>query len=208
MVNAGMACLPERWPASKEAIFSLKGQVRQLYIYWADESFPLDLEADWITVTNGPNRGDFSKLAHVPGDFISCDDDLIYPPTYVEDFLNYSGAFQNAILTHHGKEVHGHEPKAVAHCLRANPDTKRVDVPGTGVSFYPAHIYAALLEGLEYDWNCLDILVGSWMRKNEVKAYALPHKEDYFGYIPPPEGLTIWDLHHHNWPRLYRIYFP
>ena len=197
--------MPERWPASKEAIFSLKGQVRQLYVYWNGDEYPEDLKTDWITVTCGPNRGDFSKLTPVPGEFLTCDDDLIYPKTYVRDFEQFIEAFPNCILTHHGKTLEG-GVKNVVHCLRENTDTKRVDIPGTGVSYFPARIYGELLREIEYDWNCLDVLVGSWMKKKGVKAYALPHPADYFGYIAPPKGTTIWEMNGSRIEALHKKY--
>jgi hypothetical protein len=68
-----------------------------------------------------------------------------------------------------------------------------LSVPGTGVSYYPASLYPSVYEFVkEFDeYNCQDIVVGAWLKREGSKAVALTHESGYFGYTHPEH--TIWE---------------
>jgi hypothetical protein len=202
MIYAGMAMLPDRFPGSLVSVESILPQVDRLFLCLNGfTSIPDQLVHEKIEVWHcGENLGDAGKFFWPPGNyraFLTLDDDLIYPPTYVEYFLTASELFQDVILTHHGHIVPNRvddywaDCKTVARCLRKNDENVRVDIPGTGVAYFPEHIYKQFQPNK--DWNRSDLYAYGQMKRLDVRAYALRHPADYFGYIAPPRGTTIWE---------------
>ena len=202
MIYAGMAMLPDRFPASLKAVKSILPQVDRLFLCLNGfDSIPAELVDEKIEVWHyGKNLGDRGKFFWPFGNyraFLTLDDDLIYPEKYVKDFVAASELFPGAILTHLGKILppilrdYGTDCKNVVHCLRRNDENIRVDIPGTGVTYYPEYSYK------KFDtpnfWNCGDLYVMQQMRKHDIRAYALRHPADYFEYLKPPAGTTIWE---------------
>ena len=197
-----MAMLPDRFPGSLLSVESILPQVDRLFLCLNGfTSIPDQLVHEKIEVWHcGENLGDAGKFFWPPGNyraFLTLDDDLIYPSTYVEYFLTASELFQDVILTHHGHIVPNRvddywaDCKTVARCLRKNDENVRVDIPGTGVAYFPEHIYKQFQPNK--DWNRSDLYAYGQMKRLDVRAYALRHPADYFGYIAPPRGTTIWE---------------
>jgi hypothetical protein len=202
MIYAGMAMLPDRFPESLLSVQSILPQVDRLFLCLNGfDSIPEELVHEKVEVWHyGKNLGDRGKFFWPFGNyraFLTLDDDLIYPSTYVADFVATSELFRDVILTHHGKIVpdrvrdYWTDCKNVVHCLRRNDENVRVDIPGTGVAYYPQDIYKQFQPN--HDWNRADLYVYGQMKRLDVRAYALRHPADYFGYIAPPKGTTIWE---------------
>lgn len=194
-VDGGIAMLPSRFPESVKVIDSLKGQVDTLYIRWQGPNPPAF--PSWCVVSWGDNIGDIGKFPATDNDVVTLDDDLIYPEGYVQDFLHYAKRFPGHILTHHGKtwsgtctHYFGEVPNQV-YAMSENTREIRISAPGTGVSYYPAEIYSRMRAEMAQDWNCADILVGSWAKKAGVPITSVKHRFDYFAYIKHQN--TIWD---------------
>lgn len=204
MIAAGIALLPERFPRSLETIESLLPQVDAILLSLNGfKSIPEDLVHPKIEVRYmGQNLGDIGKFHEWEGDYISCDDDLIYPKTYVSDFKDREKEYPGRILTHHGNTLEAPlenyfrskdlDANAIR-CLQSNPHLRELNLPGTGVSYYPADIYPSVYQFVieNNEWNCQDMVVGAWIKKRGTKAVGLPHTASYFGYNSP--GWTIWE---------------
>jgi len=194
-VDGGIAMLPSRFPESIKVVDSLKGQVETLYIKWQGDNPPAF--PSWCVVSWGENNGDIGKFPASDNDVVTLDDDLIYPEGYAQDFLLAARRFPGHILTHHGKTWQGRcshyfgEVTNQVYCLAENTREIPISAPGTGVSYYPAEIYSLMREEMAQDWNCADILVGSWAKKNQVPITAIKHRFNYFSYLKPKD--TIWD---------------
>lgn len=195
VVDGGIAMLPERFPASVKTVESLRGQLNTLYIRWQGQEPPAF--PSWCVVSWGENTGDIGKFHASENDFVTLDDDLVYPEGYIQDFVRNAKRFPGAILTHHGKTWQGPtvnyfgEVRNEVYCLHENLKEIQLTAPGTGCSFYPKEIYQRLQKEMEQDWNCGDILVGSWAKKNGVPIQAIKHRIGYFRYLRPKD--TIWD---------------
>ena len=105
-----MCMMPDRYPKSLACVMSLKGQVEKLYLCLNDfDSIPKELEEDWIEVVHvGDNVGSvgrYTKIPDVEGHLISMDDDLVYPSSYVYDFIKRYEKEGPVVLTHHGKII-------------------------------------------------------------------------------------------------------
>ena len=185
---------------------SLKGQVDKLYLclngFW---EIPEELKQDWIQVIHlGPNLGPgarFFVLKHVVEEFdfdlISCDDDLVYPKGYVDDFLKYKEDYPGCILTHHGtvKSDNSILPSrgTTIRCLSENTTPKALYKPGAGVSFFPGDIFSRMeLNTTTRLYQC-DCVISAICVLKGIKIMGLPHSEDYFEYVEPADGHTIWD---------------
>jgi hypothetical protein len=202
VVNAGMAMMPDRFPASLQAVESLKGQVNKLFLCLNNfDTIPQELQQPWIEVWHvGENIGDRGKFYFPTEDydaFITCDDDLIYPTTFVKDFIKTSEIFQNSVLTHAGKIIppklndYWRDCPKVVTCFTANTETIKVDIPITAACYFPSEIYKKFQN--PNFWNCGDFYAMQQARKQNVDCYAITHPAKYFGYIKPPKGTTIWE---------------
>lgn len=204
-IVAGMACMPDRWPASLRVMLSLKKQVDTLFLSLNGfaKTPPELLDEDWIKVSHiGHNVGDIGKFADVECDFyLSCDDDLIYPPTYVADFIKAADRFPGHVLTHHGNDAKGPTNSYFKmrygatriQCLMRNDKEIPLTIPGTGVTFYPGEVYSELYSRLFDGWNHADLIVGKILQDMDVPLTALKHHKHYFQYLEPPKGATIWE---------------
>lgn len=112
----------------EKAIESLKNQVDEIYIY--DNTKAEDLT----------DNGKFYYLNELkePCYYFTCDDDLLYPPDYIENLLENIKKY-NCIITHHGRKLIGtNRDYYVGHigfgCLRTVDSDYDIDVAGTGVT--------------------------------------------------------------------------
>lgn len=203
MIAAGIALLPERFPRSLETIQSLLPQVDAVLLSLNGfSSIPEALNHPKIEVRYmGRNLGDIGKFHKWEGDYISCDDDLVYSETYVSDFKAHEKKYPETILTHHGNTLKApldnyfrakDEDAKSIRCLQRNSEFQELTIPGTGVSYYPANLYPSIYEFIieNNEWNCQDMVVGAWLKKRGLKAIGLPHSSSYFQYNSPE--WTIW----------------
>ena len=193
-----MCMLPDRYPESLACVMSLKGQVDKIYLCLNGfQEVPEALKEDWMEVVYiGENIGAvgrYTKLPMVEGDLISCDDDLVYPPSYVQDFSKESKQTPMKVLTHHGKYITNRRFTMAAHCLKRNEKRDMVQILGAGVSFFPHATTYLLSEVMSMPQNPTDIHVSALCYREGIGMRLVPHTADYFKYIPPPKGTTIWD---------------
>lgn len=211
---ATMCMLADRWPHSLRTVLSLKGQVSTLYLCLNNfQEVPSELEQDWIKVLHiGENLGDAARfyllknLGLPNAHLISCDDDIEFPKTYVQDFLNAHQKYPDALLTHHGEiysdliEHHislpvyhdgvvrytkREEVKRFMRFRQANHQARYFDIPGSGVSFIPRSIFDRFeFTHLVY-WNMADTHLACNCKKLGVRIIGLPRPAGYFRYISP-----------------------
>lgn len=190
--------MPDRYPRSLLCVNSLKGQVKKLYLCLNGfDSIPDDLNQDWIEVVHiGKNIGAvgrYTELPEIDGHLISCDDDLIYPQTYVSDFLKRYEKEGDCMLTHHGKVIKNNRIRNLSHCLKDSAYTGRLDIPGSGVLFVPFELKGWHKMVLQTPKNPTDIYVGCIAEKMGYRILSMAHQKGYLEYVEPPEGRTIWD---------------
>ena len=203
-IVATMCMLPARYPDSLQTIRSLENQVDTLYLclndFW---EVPLELKRDKIKILHlGDNLGDAARFyllrnkgalnAHV----LSCDDDLEYPESYVQDYLAAHAQYPEAVLTHHGSiwcydEAGGLTCRGVVKYDTENPEARKLDIPGSNISFIPRSVFNRLEFTSLVSFNDADMHLSANYRKLEVPVIGLSHKKDYAKDIRPP-GPTIW----------------
>jgi len=190
--------MPDRYPRSLSCVMSLKDQVEKLYLCLNGfNDIPEELKEDWLEVVHvGENIGAvgrYTKLPEIDGHLISCDDDLIYPQTYVSDFLKRYEKEGACMLSHHGKVVKNNRIRNLSHCLRDSVYTGPLDIPGAGVLFVPFELNGWNKMVLGSPKNPTDIYVGCIAKKMSCRILSMAHQEGYLEYVDPPEGTTIWD---------------
>jgi len=198
-----MCMMPDRYPKSLSCVMSLKGQVETLYLCLNGfDSIPEDLIQDWIEVVHvGKNIGAvgrYTKLPEIEGHLISVDDDLVYPSTYVSDFVSRYEDEGPVVLTHHGKVISGERSVSASHCLRDSKYSGRIDIPGAGVMFVPYEFRSWNKNVSNEPKNPTDVWAAAIFKKMGVRILSVPHSKDYFSYVEPPKGTTIWETETHK----------
>ena len=205
-VVATMCMQPRRWPGSLKTVESLKGQVDTLYLclndFW---EIPPELKQDWIHILHlGKNLGDVSRfyllrnLGPLDAHVVSCDDDIVYPQSYVQDFLNAHKTYPDALLTHHGY-TDGHFCGTRLHFAWSANMVHHLLQPGSGVSFIPQFIFNQMAFSSAVCLNHADIHLSCICQTLGVSIIGLPHKRGYIRALPhiralPPKfaPTTLW----------------
>lgn len=168
----------------KPTLNSLKGQGDVIRIY--------DNAEREIDLTD---NGKFYFLQEYdePVYYLTCDDDIIYPPTYVQDMVRAIDKHKT-IVTHHGRILkpntksyyRGHTQFSF---LQRNDKAIKIDVAGTGVTgfrtdyFNPITLYKA-------PHKCMSDLMFSQAAKAYQRTITLiPHPSGYFKEIKHKETI-------------------
>lgn len=222
-ITAVLATLQERIPQAQAAIKSIASQVEAVKVVLnvQDPRQNIKLWREQFIKTIGINKvekivpnieliisdnrlGDAERFYPVnKGYYISIDDDLIYPPDYVETMLKAYRKY-GGIITFHGKYYHSlNQQQSYYRSLKIHADIYRclydverdavVHIPGSGVMF----------------WNQKDVDLSyrRFERKNmsdlEVARLAtcpitvLAHRQGWIQYNPP-DGKTIHELYYND----------
>jgi len=182
----GIATFKGREPYLSKAIQSLDGQADHIHV-WDNNVMPLDL------TDNGKLY--FLKLYKEPVYYFSCDDDLIYPPTYIQDMVAKIEQHK-CIVTHHGRKLQGldrsyYRGHESFRCLDANGYEGRIHVTGTGVTgfrtdyFNPTDIWKCK------DQKMSDLVFSLEAAKQGKKIVVLSHAKGYLRYLNVPAAQTI-----------------
>lgn len=186
-VIVGMATTNKRRKYAIEAMNSLAPQVDEIRLY--------DNDAELHDYTDNAK---FYYLSHYkePVYWFSCDDDLIFPPTYVKDMINKIEEHK-CIVTHHGRRLRGlsldyYTGHYGYRCLSFNPADYPISVAGTGCTafrtdyFNPVEIYRS------EDKKMADLVFSLEAKKQNKKIVVLSHREGYIKQLPVPSELTIY----------------
>ena len=217
---AGMAVLPQREARAKIAIESLMGQVDGMEIAWQSLEIPIP---DWMneiaTFTPGFNvratdnsRSDAEKLLcheKYPGDtiWLGTDDDIEYPPGYVELTKAWLEASGYSLVSWHGRVADTGRIPMTSHykdsvsfpCLGTVPELMEVDFVGSGVSAF----LLGKLRLTEEDfpiYGAADITLSTAAWERAMRSYVLPHPANWLKYdhAAIPIKDTIWGQKHND----------
>lgn len=171
----------------KQAIESLKGHGALLYLY--DNSKMLIDAAD---------NGKFFGLAQMkePCYYFTCDDDLIYPVSYIKDMIEKINEHK-CIVSHHGRILtrsgvpyyRGHKS---FRCLNDVAQDEKIDVPGTGVMAFDTSYFNPKDLWLSKDLKMSDLVFGLEAAKQGKKIMVLKHKMGYIQHAEINLKETIW----------------
>lgn len=208
MIIAQIASMPEREHMLVSTVESLIDQVDRVRIALNNyTSIPVELAREGIMIYKRNNeKGDAEKiynLSTVCGYVFLCDDDLIYPPDYVETMVDrLRGEDNQCILTCHGrimneKPVSNSYTDRVAafHCLQDVDYDGPVDIGGTGVMAFHSDYFMPVYKFVNIA-NMLDIWIARFAYEQGCVIKMQPHDEGWIQYQHPEH--TIWDDHFPN----------
>jgi hypothetical protein len=155
-------------------------------------------QVDRLIIVNGEERGDQAKFAaceEAPEDviFIGVDDDLIYPPDYVQRIVAGIARDPDAIVSFHGWRMNeqGDAYAENFRCLENVWDDEPVHVAGTGVSAFRLSTIRP-----QQDWfESINADVWLSLRAEErgIPRVVLAHRAYWLGYSQTPGSLDYLD---------------
>jgi len=228
-ITANIASIPDRELLLEKTVNSLRNQVDELNVMLNGyPRVPLFLSKPRVIVWKLDNsKGDaakFYRVAHTRGYIFTCDDDLLYPPDYVEVMIAKLREHDNkVILTNHGrimepKPVHNaytdrrggsRNPDSKFHCLLDTPREDYLDIGGTGVMAWHSDYFTPDYDRIDIP-NMADIWVCKFAKEQGCKILHNPHKEGWIRYTSHVFGFsdprTIWDEHFPNPEQITNFY--
>jgi len=208
MITAQIASIPDREGLLKKTMESLISQVDQLNImlncYDRTPSFCYKPKVQFYHLDN--EKGDAAKfygLKNIGGYIFTCDDDLAYPPDYVETMTKKLHEYNDkVILTNHGR-IMMEKPvtnsytsrKKAFHCLKEETLETFIDIGGTGAMAWHSDAFFPDYNRIDIA-NMADIWVAMFAHEQNVKILHNPHRECWIKYLHPT--WTIWDEHFPN----------
>lgn len=193
-IACGIASLPERENNLQETIESIYNQFDIIHVVLNGyDYFPSFLDRDKISVYTSDNeRGAAMKYWGVQwsdGYYFSCDDDLIYPPDYVEHMIQSLREYNNKIVV----SAHGGDLKQIPlrsarkilypvhHFQREMSYDKFVMMGGTGVmAFYQPWFNLSMEEFLSH--NMVDADMFYKTQTQEVPVLIASHPQNWIKY--------------------------
>jgi hypothetical protein len=181
MITANLATIKARKETLQKVVDSLRFQVDVVRVYGND--YIPEVNGDNVQVFNGCDYTDNAKFFWLPksrGIYLSCDDDIIYPPDYVETILKALKKYPNTWLTFHGRKLKGiNLPYYTGHhtyqCLRTVDSDYQIDVAGTGVSAF--HTDTIRFDATQWkDYRMSDLMASLECAKKNIRIICLKHR--------------------------------
>lgn len=186
MITANLATIKSRRYTLQGVIDSLKNQVDTVRVY-ANDYVPEVKNAEVYTGEDYTDNSKFYWLPESEGIYLSCDDDLIYPPDYVETILEGMRKYPGCWITFHGRKLLGYgldyyRGHLVYRCLGDVAGDYELDVPGTGVSAFNTKDFKFDMREWEYK-RMSDIMAGQEIAKRKRKIICLSHKAGWIKHL-------------------------
>jgi hypothetical protein len=145
----------------------------------------------------------FYTLDKSNGYYLTIDDDLVYPPNYVEYMIAKCKEYGNTkVITLHGRNfnvfpIKSYYAKASERYSCFNHVGKNVSVQfgGTGVMCFHTDLIKLPIRYFKYP-NMADIWIGKHCYENKIDILCVRHESGYINYIP--QRTTIYDVESRN----------
>jgi hypothetical protein len=201
MIVAGIASINTREHLLRRTLKSIYTQVDKVYAVLNNYSkLP-----DWITsmpnveaIVSDNSMGDAGKFLftckHDNDYFLSIDDDLVYPDSYVQNMVSAVDKY-NGVVSYHGRVYprpfvnYGHWI-ANYRCLNTVSKDVPVDIVGTGCCAFHTSRLKVNIADFKYR-NMADVFISVLAHQQNVPMWVLAHERNYIKYLYP-EGETIW----------------
>ena len=188
----------------ERTIDSLISQVDLIRIYFNECVPPFD---SWIEkyntnkiigVTGGDNLTDNGKFYFLeqitePEIYLTCDDDLIYPPDYVKRMVEAIEHYK-CIVSFHGRQLLGagldyYKNHKSFHCLHGVIHDELVDVVGTGVTGFDTRYFHP--KGLAYspDQRMSDLIFSLEATNQGKQMGVISHAPNWIKHIDNKETI-------------------
>jgi len=193
---ACIASIPERYDMLQKTVESLRPQVEGIFVTLNNYVSVPEFLKEENTIILDNNKGDAGKFWFVDklqGYILTCDDDIIYPPSYVRYMTSFCKQY-DCPVTLHGKTFNPdtafNRPLAIYRCLDDVLSDGRVDVGGTGVMCFHTDQVK-----ISYDYfgsaNMADLWFAKACKEQDVRIMCLAHQKGWLSYQNP--AWTVWD---------------
>ena len=203
-VTANIATYPPRLNSLKLVVASLYDQVDEIRICFNEltrEEVPdffkiIQGIVPYFPEENLTDNGKFislDKLKKNPEIYFSCDDDLIYPPDYVEITKEAIKQY-GIIISHHGRQLKGMgKPYYTGHrafpCLGKIDEDVRIDVAGTGVTAFDTRYFHPKGLANNKHQRMADIIFSLEAAKQEKRIGVIKHDYGWLKHIDHEENI-------------------
>lgn len=193
-ITANIATMPSRFESLLETIESIKSQFDEVRIYLNNYDF-VPNELSRFTTFIGDDLTDNGKFFWSNNKneyYFTLDDDIIYPPDYVEKTLPLIG---NRIISYHGRRLTGKNKSYYGghkvYLFDASLDREiTLDVLGTGVSAFDTnHFSPHLWKSANY--RMTDLLISLEAHIHKIKIIS-PKKIQNWIKSKPPQSDSIF----------------
>lgn len=208
-IFVGIASIPSRQLALKETIESLIHQVDNIGIYldgYANIPEYLShygskiryIHSDDIDRDLG-DAGKFLWAERHQGHYFTCDDDLIYPPDYIDRTITCIWSYSNpVVIGWHGslilnpfKDFYDKDSRRVFSFRTPRSKNLNVHILGTGcLGFYTQHI-TVKLNDFETP-NMADVYFALLAQKQRVPLIVIQHERDEIMEIKSSQDISIY----------------
>jgi len=204
IITASMAAVPWRAEALQQVVASLLPQVDCLNIYLNDwEEIPTFLDDPKIIAVMSQNesgnlgaKGKFYWCENIRGYHLTVDDDILYPPNYVEEILRGLSRYSRCVVSYHGSilnyPVFKKRNNKLTHFVKNCRKDLSVALVGTGVLAYDASQLDVKLDIFKSNYWA-DGWFSLQVRKAGFRCIVLRHKAEWLLPIPT-EGPDIWSM--------------
>lgn len=201
--------IPSREATFRLMLESVADQVDHLHVYLSGHvGYLKGLQNIVQHKVDGDPHGDAGKFfglgdAYVrKGYYLSFDDDLLYPPDYVETMIAGIERYNRELVcSFHGRSfgnlpIQNYYRGATRrhYCLRSVVRDEHVDVPGTGCMGF----YTSALELSMEDFpskNMADVHMAVALRLQGVTAACLKHAAGWIKHLGIDHGKSLYNLH-------------
>lgn len=211
-IYAGLATLPERWEHLPRVLEHIIPNVDRLFVY-VDSMRP-DWHDDWpvrsskITfMPSGQGLGDTGKFLGLfehrrSAYWVIIDDDLFYPPEYVNRVVGWTDRWDRRALVAVGGAVvkspctkfYGDCRTMRAHYSQGQQAPVPINIPNTGICGFHSDTVHPTLDDFPVR-NMTDIWLGKWCNEREIPQVVFPHPPAWFKHAPIDLDETIWAKH-------------
>lgn len=186
LLTANFATWSARKDSIDKAVDSMIDQVDLVRVYYNDYDPKERRDIKQITGEDLTDRGKFSHI-DVNEIAFTCDDDILYPPDYVERTLAKMQQYPNEVVTYHGRKLRakglnyykGHQS---FHCLHTVIKDEVIDVGGTGVMAFNTNVIQPDILSYPQD-KMVDILMGLECAKKGVPIRVLAHRAKWLSIL-------------------------
>lgn len=215
VIICGLATTIERKDILIDTINSIINQVDKLIIYqngYKNEKLEslnekIDIISSIDTKIDMGDAGKFYSVSKYKNSYyFSIDDDLIYPPDYVERTINRLIELKNqSVVSYHGKNYSKFsksyyvdlEAKENYRCLDRVDEDKAVEFPGTGVMCFHTDYLKLKFENFEYP-NMADVFLGIELKKNNKNCLCLKHDKNWIRQNNIDKKNSLYNLNKSN----------
>ena len=214
MIVAGIASMGKRHASLIDTVNSLTPQVDMVHVYCQPDhpAKPSDFaEPERVELIGpgvyGKDMGDAGKFyragEYEDAYYLSCDDDLVYPPDYADTVVEAINAYGGRVIVgFHGvlmkkNPKHYYRDRQVFHGLGSLADDQYVHVIGTcSCGFHTKHVPLTFADFKSE--NIADIWISLWAQEHAVPVVCLKHRK---GWIQHTEKIDLKETLFHGFHR-------